>query len=831
MLKYFVALVFIFAFMARGVHARTIHVPGPETGNIQDAIDLADDGDVVLVHDGTRTGNIKFKGKAITVQSENGPEKCIIDCENKSRGFIFENGEGPNSILVGFTIINGVANNGAGIYCQGASPTIIGNIIRDNKAGYFGGGISCHVGSNALIINNLIINNSAGSSGGGIVSENDSKVIVTNCTIFGNSGGAVFVDSASMNIINSILWDNDLAEVRVQKSGQVDILYSCVKQGYDGQGNISSDPLFIGPENGNYHLQNTSPCLGAGTSDNAPSTDIEGNIRPNPAGSNPDIGAYESDLARPQIPIPEISLSPESLFFKSTLPDLPDEQEIFITNSGIGELIWRAEDNVDWLTLVHAGDELKVSVNQALSAGTYNGTISIISDNASNSPQIVLVELILEPEPPALFITLISPNGGEEWITGSAREIIWEYADEVKLVTLAYSLDSGNSYLDLIVLNSANTGSYQWQVPDIESSTVRIKIIGSDALGLPLGVEDQSDADFAIAKEDRPPRPKTISGIIKAQDGSTPKGDMEIRAYIKDRPGDIIEYPPADFSKIFYDPNTGWYKIELDALQEGWTAGEVLRIEFTGGALEIELDDNPSQSGGEHTLPVELSEFSALYGRDGCLIKWETQSEDGNAGFFIYRSTRKHGPYIKMNSKIIPGAGNADEVREYKFLDEKTDPYVKIYFYYIEDVDFSGKRTKHEIIHAPLNPDISIFNLDPENGILGNIKKEFVPMVKEIPVLTNALFQNYPNPFNPETWIPYQLAKSANIKISIYDARGQFVHVLQAGYQNAGIYTAKDKAIYWDGKNSSSEQVGSGVYFYILQAGKFSASRRMLIIK
>ena len=94
-----------------------------------------------------------------------------------------------------------------------------------------------------------------------------------------------------------------------------------------------------------------------------------------------------------------------------------------------------------------------------------------------------------------------------------------------------------------------------------------------------------------------------------------------------------------------------------------------------------------------------------------------------------------------------------------------------------------------------------------------------------------ALLANYPNPFNPETWIPYQLAEPAAITVKIYEMNGHVVRTLVLGYQPAGIYKSRRRAAYWDGKNQQGEVVASGVYFYTLSAGDFSATRKMLIRK
>ena len=94
-----------------------------------------------------------------------------------------------------------------------------------------------------------------------------------------------------------------------------------------------------------------------------------------------------------------------------------------------------------------------------------------------------------------------------------------------------------------------------------------------------------------------------------------------------------------------------------------------------------------------------------------------------------------------------------------------------------------------------------------------------------------ALLPNYPNPFNPETWIPYHLAHPADVTLTIYDTTGVMIHQLDLGHQPAGYYTDRTQAVYWDGRNSLGETVGSGVYFYQLQAGDFSATRKLVILK
>ena len=94
-----------------------------------------------------------------------------------------------------------------------------------------------------------------------------------------------------------------------------------------------------------------------------------------------------------------------------------------------------------------------------------------------------------------------------------------------------------------------------------------------------------------------------------------------------------------------------------------------------------------------------------------------------------------------------------------------------------------------------------------------------------------ALHANYPNLFNPETWIPYQLAVPAEVTLTIYDMNGGTVRRLEVAHQAAGTYQNRSRAAYWDGRNQRGESVASGLYFYTLKAGEFTATRKMLIRK
>jgi len=199
---------------------------------IQAAINDANNFDMVIVADGTYTGvgnrDIDFLGKAITVRSANGPENCIIDCQDSGRGFYFHNNESPDSVLDGLTITNGDVDDyislGGGIRIDSSSPTIKNCVISDNSADSYlgvaaGGGISL-TESLSLIDNCIISNNSVWAffeedgqtAGGGIFLGMGDAATIRNCVIAGNrslegTGGGIEGSIASV-ITNCIIIGN-----------------------------------------------------------------------------------------------------------------------------------------------------------------------------------------------------------------------------------------------------------------------------------------------------------------------------------------------------------------------------------------------------------------------------------------------------------------------------------------------------------------------------------------------------------------------------------------------------------------------------------------------
>ncbi len=267
----------------------------------------------------------------------------FVDNTAEYGGGIF-NDTGSTPVINNCTFENNTATNnaGGGVYNSSSTSSLINNSIFTANTGTNGSAIYNGSNSTSLITNSIFNHNLASSTGGGGIYTESPTMIITNSTFFYNSGaygGAIF-NGATLTLMNcslsdnvaytkaggiynvgvatitnSILWDNG-EEIYNGGDASATVTYSDVEGGYDGDGNIDSNPLFVhaepGPTPPDLHLTANSPAIDTGTSDGAPNTDLEGN--PRPQGEGFDMGAYEYM----SVPSMSLVLSPASGQYFST---------------------------------------------------------------------------------------------------------------------------------------------------------------------------------------------------------------------------------------------------------------------------------------------------------------------------------------------------------------------------------------------------------------------------------------------------------------------------------------------------------------------------------
>ncbi|MCK4664802.1 MAG: right-handed parallel beta-helix repeat-containing protein [Bacteroidales bacterium] len=208
-----------------------INVPADQP-TIQEGINVAVDGDTVLVQPGIYIENVNYNGKNITVaslflttQDTIYISQTVIDGDSLGSVVSFVSGEDSTAILTGFTITNGYSENGGGIYCHNSNPTIE-NCTFDTNSAYYGGGIYCCV-SSPTIFNCIFNGNSAGENGGGICCFYGSVSLIENCTFIGNSamfGGGIKCWNNSSPIIKNCILNGNWAD---EYGGGIDCAYWC----------------------------------------------------------------------------------------------------------------------------------------------------------------------------------------------------------------------------------------------------------------------------------------------------------------------------------------------------------------------------------------------------------------------------------------------------------------------------------------------------------------------------------------------------------------------------------------------------------------------------
>ena len=444
-------------FISGAARANVLHVPA-DYPTIQAAINAASTADTVLVSPGTYFENLDFRGKAITVRSIAGPEVTIVDGHHAGAVVNFSSGEGPDSVIEGFTLQHGYSSWGSGISLFVTSPTITGNIIQynDEDIGYWGAGIGgwssspiieqnlfrYNTGdsqyltgviafvnfSSPLVANNIFVNNYCRAINMTLPTGN-SPVVINN-TIVGNPVGIhvdARVNTSGQFYFNNILFGNSVGLEVVFGSPQnyptwINNLVSggANYQGIPDQtglnGNISADPLFADPANADFHLLAGSPCIDAGFNGAPllPVTDFDGGPRIIPGQMNGpaivDMGAYEFNPTNSVVSFPTITC-PDAQTVECGTPATVTVMVSDADGDGL-TVVWTVDGLAVQTNMVPAGTPptaTNVSFTAELPLGTNLVEITA-TDSLTNAASCSTIVTVVDTTPPVLDSTSTSLN-------------------------------------------------------------------------------------------------------------------------------------------------------------------------------------------------------------------------------------------------------------------------------------------------------------------------------------------------------------------------------------------------------------------------------------
>ncbi len=797
-------------------------VPG-EFETIQEALDIAADGDTVLVAPGFYRGDgnrgLNPGGRAVTILSESGREITFIDCEGIGRGILFAMGEGPDTVLEGFTILGGMDAVGGGVACINASPTLRDLTIAGNQAsGEGGGGLAC-VNSSPLLQNVLIRNNSSIGDGGGILCLSDASPRLENVVIHDNTagggGGGIACMGGELELTGSTLAFNECGQngggILARQGAQLDIdasmlvfndaggihcesgalvaqscsnLFGNAVGDYLGEamdvtgenGNLSLDPLFCDPIVRDLSLDADSPCLPAangcglqigafGQGCDVEHLFIEGRIVDTEANAVVDAVLIGHFYEIRSVADGSYHFQVPMLWSAIMMPIL--EGFNFDPARRIYENVVTDLLDQDYMarrqTLRRVPEEFP-DIQSALDASLDGDTVSVA---------------------PGIYI-----GGGNKRLDFGGRDIalIGEAGAEQTIIDCqeaarAFNFDEGEGS-DALVDGFTIRNGHVWY--EFESrSGGGIRVSGASPTLRNLVIEDCRAAHAGGGM---------ALGASQSQVSNVVIRRSEAYELAYGNGGGLAVYGGApSFDHILIADNT--------AAESGGG------IYLSGGIVmcdNITLTNNHAQRGGALGLAsaadLSCEAFLVAFNEapDGAVV--HAEDAGSSASWTCSDIFDNHG---------LPYGGHASEPGGDNF---SVDPLF---------CDFLGEiySLAEESPCLPENNDCAI--------LVGALGLGCTLTAGAPPAPGFFLAQNHPNPFNPRTTIRFGLAEAGPADLRIYDILGREVVVLL----DAARLPAGEQRVVWEGRDGAGRPLSSGVYFIRISAGDHSEIRKTLLLK
>jgi hypothetical protein len=464
-------------------------------------------------------------------------------------------------------------------------------------------------------------------------------------------------------------------------------------------------------------------------------------------------------------------------------------------------ITWTSTGNIQAVKLEYStdnGGDWTEIIGSTPNDGSYSWSVPIINSSTS----VIRISDAFDGAPSdvsnTLFtiehqtITLTAPNGGENWLGGSTQAVTWESSGNLQAVKLEYSTNNGISW-GSVITSTANDGSYNWNVPNISSNQVLVRI--SDAADDTPA--DTSDSPFTI----------TNSSVNATLTVTSPNGG-EIWTGESIKKISWTSTGTLSSVKLEYSTNNGisWTTIANGTANSGeynWTVPDiatnsaVVRVSNAALATPSDISDNIFTIIQSSLSVISPNGGETWNGNSDQMILW------GSTGVFaavkIEYSMDNGGTW----TTVTPNAANTGS-----------------FSWKVPNLD--SDQTRLRISDAADGTPV-----DMSDGAF-----RIVQVITDVAPGPNAvpkdfvLSQNYPNPFNPDTKIEFSVPVAATVQLAIYNLKGDLIQVLFNGDLLPGSYTAS-----WNGVDKNGLVVTSGVYIYKIRIGEWQASKKLLLVK
>jgi len=270
----------------------------------------------------------------------------------------------------------------------------------------------------------------------------------------------------------------------------------------------------------------------------------------------------------------------------------------------------------------------------------------------------------------------------------------------------------------------------------------------------------------------------------------------------------------------YFEYGAGGQTNESKAVSAGiWTAGDSVPDVEEGHSIEYDgsgdsssdyFDQSHPTPGGDNSLSVSLSSFTAASQGNGIILTWTTESEVNTLGFRVLRSVTARDDFVPV-SDLIQGAGNSTVAHQYKFIDQDVQPDVT-YYYRLKNIDFNGNSEIHGIVSASVSDQAQFSGTYPNHL---------------------QLSEGYPNPFGPgvdETDVSFNMLvpenSTAKMDVGIWNLLGQEVKHFGWMAPSPG-----NKTFFWDGRGENRQPMPAGIYFLRVDVGHEQLIRRVLFVR